>query len=111
MMMPCVRPAFERSIQGQTAWMPAGSTLDWTLDLSAVMAAESDQMITATWELATGLTPGAQTDTATSTTLFISAPADASKIPYLCTITYTTTGGRVVIKQFLMYVRSPLSFH
>ena len=109
--MPCGRAAFERTINGMAARMPAGATLDWTLDLSAVMAAESDQMVTATWELATGLIPGAQVNTATATTMFISAPLIAAKTPYLCAITYTTSGGRTVPKQFEMHVDSPLSFY
>ena len=109
--MECGRIAFQRTIDGQTAHMPAGATLDWTLDLSAVMAKENDQIASATWELGVGLTSGAPVNTPTSTTLFITAPATPSATAILCTITYTTTGGRTVPKQFEMHVDSPLSFY
>ena len=108
--MLCGRASFERTINGMAAHMPAGATLDWTLDVSAIMEAESDQLVSADWILADGLASGAQVNTATATTLFISAPLIAAKTPYLCTITYTTSGGRVVPKQFLMYVLPPISF-
>lgn len=108
--MLCGRVSFERTINGMAAHMPAGATLDWTLDVSAIMEAESDQIVSATWLLGDGLSAGAQSETATSTTLFISAPSDPSRKPYLCTITYSTTGGRTVPRQFWMYVEPPINF-
>ena len=108
--MSCGRATFQQCEKGMVASMPAGATLDWTLDMSAVMTAESDQIVSAAWLLGDGLIAGAQSNTATSTTLFISAPAAPSRKPYLCTITYSTTGGRTVPRQFWMYVEPPINF-
>lgn len=105
-----MRNGFERQIDGMRAYMPAGATWDWTIDATTEMTATSDTISSAVWALATGLTSGAITTTTVKSSIFITAPATPSATPYLCTMTYTTAGGRITPKSFWLYVLDPILF-
>lgn len=95
---------------GMRAFMPAGATWDWTIDETTEMTALSDTISLATWDLASGLTPGVVVTTSVKSTIFITAPATPSDTPYRCTLTYTTAGGRVTLKAFWLYAVDPIRF-
>lgn len=106
-----------RRTGGREAHQPAGTTLDWSVDESAEMTATSDAINTATvaWVLddaatAAGWVLGASTNTATRSSVFITAPATATATSYRCTLTFQTTGGRTRVKAFWLRVADPILF-
>lgn len=107
-----MREQFLMSINGREAYQPAGTTLDWTVDESAEMAATNDEINTASvvWLLGAGLSQGITSNTTTKCTVFITAPAIPNNLPYRCTLTYQTTGGRTRVKAFWLYVLDPILF-
>ena len=107
-----MRETFLNQSSGREAYQPAGTTLDWTIDESAEMAATTDTINTASvvWTLPVGLTAGTIVNTTTKSSIFIAAPADPVSEPYRCTLTFQTTGGRTRVKAFWLYVLDPILF-
>lgn len=106
-----------RRPSGREAYQPAGTTLDWSVDESKEMAKTFDTINASTvaWELdaaaiAAGWTLGAITNTATQSSVFISAPGTATAAPHRCTLTYQTIGGRTRKKAFWLRVVDPILF-
>ena len=111
------REILVRRSGGREAYQPAGTTLDWSVDESREMTATSDTINTATvaWALeaaatAAGWALGAITNTATRSSVLITAPTVATATPYRCTLTFQTTGGRTRTKAFWLRVVDPILF-
>lgn len=101
---------YQKTEEGMVAEMPAGATWDWTVDESAQLALDgNDTIASAVWALDVGVSAGVIITTITKSSCFITA-VTASDTPYRCTVTYTTTGGRVTVRAFWLYVRDPVLF-
>lgn len=101
---------YQKTEEGMIAEMPAGATWDWTFDESDRLALDgNDTIVSAVWLLDPGVTAGVIVTTTTKSSCFITAAA-ASDTPFRATLTYTTAGGRVTPRAFLLYVIDPLLF-
>lgn len=78
--------------------------LDYTRDWSAWLAAAGDDTIdTSTWIVPAGLTAGAESQTDTSTTIWLSGGTVGER--YSVTNRVTTTGGRIDDRTFTIDIR------
>lgn len=89
------------------AGIPAGATWDWTVDAADDLSLTGDSIAVAEWLLPAGLTAGAVVNTATRTTMLITAPPLPSPRPYPVAVRYTTAGGIVTPITFHLFVIDP----
>lgn len=102
---------FKRNSGIMEASMPAGATWDWTVDMTEELTETSDTITGVAWSLQNGLTSGIIVNTGYKSSIFITAPNTPSNTPYLCTVVFTTAGGRVTPRAFMMYILNPLEFN
>ena len=84
-----------------TFQIAVGETLDYTISWATTLG--SDTVATSAWAVATGLTVGADSNTTTTTTIFLTAGAPGGS-PVDVTNTITTAGGRTLVRTIQVAV-------